>query len=80
VVAGGIVAANLPLSLVGAAVIVVCLIVTAIMARLGKAPVSFSEEFPAATSGPRATSNGDSSPPIDTEPSPAHTGAERRSS
>ena len=70
IVAGGIVATSWPVAIVGAAVIVLCLITTAIVHHLaGGAPVSFGEEYPATTSGPRATRDGDSRPPINTDPS-----------
>ena len=74
IVAGGIVATSWPVAIVGAVVIVLCLITTAIVHHLaGGAPVSFGEEYPATTSGPRATRDGDSRPPIDTDPSAART-------
>lgn len=56
------------LLVVGAVVILAALGCALMLTRRGAAPFSFTEEFPEHTYGPRATTDGDSTPPIDTEP------------
>jgi hypothetical protein len=58
------------LIIVAVAVVVTAGLGVTVMSRKGGAPISFSEEFPENTIGPRATTGGDSSPPIDTRPHP----------
>lgn len=52
-----------------AVVVVVGLAAAVIPRRIGR-PISFTEEFPENTIGPRATSEGDSTPPINTQRHP----------
>ena len=64
--------------IVGDVVLIVVAIVVVVLAGLGAAvlpkrvgqPISFTEEFPANTYGPRATVDGDSTPPINTRQRP----------
>jgi fatty acid desaturase len=54
------------LIVVAVAVVVLTAIAAAVLPRRVGQPISFSEEFPANTIGPRATVDGDSTPPINT--------------
>lgn len=65
---GALVAGSVVLLVIGAVLIVAAIVCAAVLTRRGAAPVSFTEEFPEHTIGPRATTGGDSSPPIDTQP------------
>lgn len=56
------------LLVIGAVLVLVGLAIAGVLARRGAAPLSFSQEFPRKTFGPRRTTAGDSSPPIDTHP------------
>lgn len=56
--------------IVAAAVVVIAGAGVAVLSRRAGAPLSFSEEYPANTVGPRATTGGDSSPPINTQQHP----------
>lgn len=64
--------------IVGDGVLIIVAIAVAVIAALGAAvlprrvgrPISFAEEFPANTFGPRATVDGDSTPPINTRQHP----------
>lgn len=68
-IAASVIAGNLPMAVVGIAVVVVTLVGYVVMSRKDAvAPVSFDEEFPADTAGPRATKDGRSAPPIATNP------------
>ncbi|MFL6114373.1 MAG: hypothetical protein ACJ786_23885 [Catenulispora sp.] len=68
----------------GVAVIALGLLLAVVLPKAGvSAPISFTAERPLDTSGPRATTNGRTQPPIDTQPgaeepdlSPYHTVAE----
>lgn len=65
---GALVAGSVTLLVIGAVLVLAGLVGAATMSRRGAAPLSFTEEFPEHTYGPRATTHGDSSPPIDTRP------------
>ena len=64
--------------IVGNGVLLIVAIAVVVLAALGAAvlpsrvgrPISFTEEFPANTFGPRATIDGDSTPPINTRRHP----------
>ena len=64
--------------IVGNGVLIIVAIAVVVLAALGAAvlpsragkPISFTEEFPANTVGPRATVDGDSTPPINTSQHP----------
>jgi hypothetical protein len=67
--------------IVGEPVLIIVAVAVAVVAGLAMVvlpcragqPISFSEEFPANTIGPRATTDGDSTPPVNTRrhPDPA---------
>jgi hypothetical protein len=61
-------AGSLTLLIIGIVVILAAAVYAVTLTRRGQAPVSFTDEFPEHTYGPRATEHGDSSPPIDTRP------------
>lgn len=67
VIGGGLIAASVVLLVIGTALVGAGLIGAAVLGRHGAAPVSFTQEFPKNTPGPRGTTDGDSSPPIDTD-------------
>lgn len=67
-IGGALVAASVVLLVIGAVLILAGLAIAAVLARRGRSPLSFNQEFPERTYGPRSTTNGDSSPPIDTHP------------
>ena len=59
-VAVGVVAGSRALIAIGIAVVAVCLVGAAVLRRHGlSGPISFAEEFPETTVGPRATTDGD---------------------
>ena len=69
-VGAGLVAGSVPLIVIGIAVAAVCVAGAAVLRRRGMSgPISFAEEFPETTVGPRPTTDGDSRPPLDTDPS-----------
>lgn len=78
----GIVAVQWAVIWAGIAVIVLGLLLAVVLPRVGaSAPISFTENVPPNTAGPRKTTNGQATPPIDTQPdapdlSPYHTVAE----
>lgn len=55
---------------VAIAVVVLTVLAAAVVPRRVGQPISFTEEFPANTFGPRATIDGDSTPPINTRQHP----------
>ncbi|NUP48378.1 MAG: hypothetical protein HOW97_13880 [Catenulispora sp.] len=65
---GALVAGSVALLVIGVVLVLAAVVVVVAMTRRGTAPLSFTEEFPDHTYGPRATTEGDSSPPIDTQP------------
>lgn len=67
-VGGALVAASWVLLVIGAVLILAGLVFAVVQARRGAVPLAFTREFPANTFGPRGTTDGDSSPPIDTHP------------
>lgn len=67
-VGSALVAASPVLAVIGGVLILAGLIFAAVQSRRGAGPVSFTQEFPENTYGPRGTTGGDSSPPIDTHP------------
>jgi|GEM_PF-3076256 hypothetical protein len=58
------------LIVVAIAVVVLTALAAAVLPRRVGRPISFTEEFPANTYGPRATVDGDSTPPINTRQHP----------
>ncbi|MFD0632313.1 hypothetical protein ACFQ9X_12550 [Catenulispora yoronensis] len=68
-IGGALMAWSLVLLVIGAVLILAGLVFAAVLAHHGASPVSFSEEVPENTYGPRGTTDGDSSPPIDTNSS-----------
>jgi len=64
---------NLVFIIVAAAVLVLAGLGAAVLPGRAGQPISFTEEFPANTVGPRATSDGDSTPPINTSRHPERT-------
>jgi Flp pilus assembly protein TadB len=69
----GVVAGSRTLIVTGIAVVALCLLAASVLRRRGvSGPISFAEEFPETTVGPRATTDGDSTPPLDTDPSSRH--------
>jgi len=66
----GVAAGSWTLIAIGLAVVVVCGAGAVVLRRRGvSGPISFAEEFPETTVGPRPTTGGDSTPPLDTDPS-----------
>lgn len=61
---------NWVLIIIAIAILVATGLEAAVVPRRLGTPITFSEEFPGNTVGPRATSGGDSSPPIDTQRHP----------
>jgi hypothetical protein len=55
---------------VAVAVVVLALLGAAVLPSRAGRPISFTEQFPDNTIGPRATSDGDSTPPINTRQHP----------
>jgi hypothetical protein len=65
----GLMAVQIPVICVGAGVVAIGLILAVVLPKTGLShPVSFTEEAPTHTSGPRATDDGNPRPPIDTDP------------
>jgi hypothetical protein len=65
----GLMAVQIAVICAGAGVVALGLILAVVLPKTGLSrPVSFAEEAPARTGGPRATEDGRSSPPIDTDP------------
>ncbi|NUR59547.1 MAG: hypothetical protein HOV87_12900, partial [Catenulispora sp.] len=65
----GLMAVQIAVICVGAGVVAVGLVLAVVLPRLGVSrPVSFAENVPTRTDGPRATDDGRSEPLIDTEP------------
>lgn len=65
---GALVAGSVALLVIGVVLVLAAVAVAVTLTRRGAPPLSFTEEFPDHTYGPRATIEGDSSPPIDTQP------------
>lgn len=65
----GLMAVQIAVICVGAGVVAAGLVLAVVLPRLGLSrPVSFAEDVPTRTDGPRATDDGRPVPPIDTEP------------
>lgn len=62
------------LIIVAVAIVVLTVLAAAILPGRAGRPISFAEEFPANTYGPRATVDGDSTPPINTRQHPEKMG------
>ena len=77
-VGGALVAWSVALLVIGAVLVFAGLVSAAVLARGGAGPMSFTQEVPQNTHGPRATTGGDSSPPIDTHPNGQPGSAEYR--
>lgn len=58
------------LIVVAIAIVVLTVLAAAVLPGRAGRPISFTEEFPANTFGPRATVDGDSTPPINTRQHP----------
>jgi hypothetical protein len=67
-VGGALVAASAVLLVIGVVLVLAGLVYATVLARHGTGSLSFTREFPDTTYGPRGTTGGDSSPPIDTHP------------
>ncbi|MFL6113267.1 MAG: hypothetical protein ACJ786_18190 [Catenulispora sp.] len=68
ILGGALMAGSVALLVIGAVLVIAAAVCAAVLTRRGQAPFSFTEQFPENTYGPRATTAGDSTPPIDTEP------------
>jgi len=68
VIGCSLIAGSLTLLVIGAVLIAAGMVCAVALTRRGEAPLSFTEQFPEHTYGPRATTHGDSTPPIDTQP------------
>src|SRR3954470_18780908 len=66
VIGCSLIAGSLTLLVIGAVLIAAGVVCAVALTRKGAAPLSFTEQFPEHTYGPRATTHGDSTPPIDT--------------
>jgi len=76
----GIILASFLVSGIGAAVIVIGGLLAIILPKAGAAaPISYTENVPDTTVGPRATDDGEPRPPIDTEPDKTRSRAESQS-
>jgi hypothetical protein len=65
----GLMALQLTVICIGAGVVAVGLVLAVVLPRMGLSrPVSFAEDVPTRTNGPRGTDDGRPTPPIDTEP------------
>lgn len=63
-----LIAGSVALLVIGAVLVAAGGVCAIVLNRRGEAPLSFTDEFPEHTYGPRATTHGDSTPPIDTRP------------
>jgi hypothetical protein len=77
-IGGALVAASVVLLVIGVVLVLAGLLGAAVLSRRGTGSLSFTEEYPGRTYGPRSTSDGDSSPPIDTHPNGYSGGDEYR--
>jgi hypothetical protein len=68
ILGGALIAGSVALLVIGAVLVSAALVCATVLTRRGEAPISFTHQFPDHTYGPRATTHGDSRPPIDTEP------------
>ncbi|MBW8803024.1 MAG: hypothetical protein JF587_04080 [Catenulisporales bacterium] len=68
ILGGALMAGSVALLIIGVVLVIAAAVCAVVLTRRGQAPFSFTEEFPEHTYGPRATTDGDSTPPIDTEP------------
>jgi hypothetical protein len=67
-IGGALVAGSIALLVVGCLLVLAGLVFASVLAWRGRASLSYSQEYPRTTYGPRGTTDGDSSPPIDTQP------------
>lgn len=71
-IGGGLVAGSIALLVIGCLLVLAGLVFASVLAWRGRASLSYSQEYPRNTYGPRGTTDGDSSPPIDTHPDDEH--------